>query len=703
MKNIFKVFLLDARRLSTNVVAIVIIMGLSIIPALYAWFNIMSNWDPYGESATSQMHIAVFSEDAGYNYGKLSVNVGDTIVDGLKENKTIGWIFSDSREDALNGVYNGEYYAAFIIPSNFTENMLSCIEGDINNPTISYFENSKKNAIATKITSKVKTTIQNQVNTSIISTITELTSKSGEMITGESDTVIDGAMDKLHEMDNSLGTYVSILNTLSLVTGSASDLVDSTQAIIPSTSSIISSSQNTVTSMQGTVLAGSQTAGTIASMVDISMDSIVTSLESLENQLTILEAVSNYTSLSTAFTNIDELCNSTLEVVNSVDGAKQLKEYQRVVEKLKTLGNDVDTLTKDEAATEQKVAELKKSIKNDIKECKQSVKALKSKFDYKIAPKLTQTVYTVEQALISTQAMLTKIDDKFPGVDKALESYKETLNQGTDSINATKKYVEDLQKGLKTIIDGIEALYGDEQYKEIAQILQSDPALVAEFVASPIKMETVKEYEIKNYGSAMSPFYTVLGLWVGGLILVALLHVKVEEDKELEGVKEWQKYFGRFIVFFIVCQAQTLITVLGDLFFIQIECKHPFLFWLASAVMSLAFSIFMYSLTVAFGNVGQAIAVVIMVVQVAGAGGTFPVEVLPKVYQMIYRFLPFTYGLGALRECVGGMYHMDYLKDLGILGIYIIISIIIGILLKKPFAKLMRMMEESKEKSGIML
>ena len=131
MKKIGLVFLSDLKRLSSNVVAIVIIMGLAIIPALYAWFNILSNWDPYGEDATSRMKIAVFSEDAGFEYEGVSLNVGDSVISGLKENTTIGWVFTDTKEEALDGVYSGEYYAALIVPDNFTNDMISFIGGGL--------------------------------------------------------------------------------------------------------------------------------------------------------------------------------------------------------------------------------------------------------------------------------------------------------------------------------------------------------------------------------------------------------------------------------------------------------------------------------------------------------------------------------------------------------------------------------------------
>ena len=223
------------------------------------------------------------------------------------------------------------------------------------------------------------------------------------------------------------------------------------------------------------------------------------------------------------------------------------------------------------------------------------------------------------------------------------------------------------------------------------------------FISSPVQMNTVAVYEISNYGSAMAPFYTVLALWVGALILVALIHVKVKDNEELEGVKPYQKFFGRYLNFFVIGQVQTIITVMGDLFYVGIQCKHPIAFALAAIMTSFVFTFLIYSLTVAFGNIGEAIAVVIMVIQVAGAGGTFPVEVLPSVYQYLYKFMPFSYCMNALRECVAGMYQHTYGKCLATLLIYVAISAVIGLLLAKPCAKLLDKLEHSKEKSGLFI
>lgn len=144
MRNIGKIFISDVRRISKNVVAVVVIMGLSVIPSLYAWFNIFSNWDPYGEEATSNLKIAVFSEDKGTDIIGIDVNIGSTVVETLEENRTIGWVFTESANAAIDGVYSGDYYAAIVIPEDFTGDMISFLGGEIEHPDIIYYENEKK-------------------------------------------------------------------------------------------------------------------------------------------------------------------------------------------------------------------------------------------------------------------------------------------------------------------------------------------------------------------------------------------------------------------------------------------------------------------------------------------------------------------------------------------------------------------------------
>lgn len=184
MKNIFLVFIQDLKRISTNVVAIVVLIGLTVIPSLYAWFNTLSNWDPYGTESTSRIKVAVASDDPGVTIDGVTVNIGDQIISNLKANTTIGWVFTDSTQEAIDGVYSGDYYAALVLPSDFTSDMVSFLSDSLEHPQIQYYCNQKKNAIAPKITDKAKKAVQSQTNSTFVNTLTKsLVSASSAAIT----------------------------------------------------------------------------------------------------------------------------------------------------------------------------------------------------------------------------------------------------------------------------------------------------------------------------------------------------------------------------------------------------------------------------------------------------------------------------------------------------------------------------------------
>ena len=706
MKNIIKVVLSDIKRMGSNVVAIVIVMGLSIIPALYAWFNIISNWDVYGQDATSQMKIAVYSADTGFTYNSMNINVGDTVVEGLESNSTIGWVFTETEEDAVDGVYAGDYYAALVIPEEFTQNLISFLGGKLENPTISYYENSKKNAIATKITSKAKKAVQEQINTSFIETVAKIVTKTSETLTGagtEAGSAVDTTLDKLREMDTNLSTYVTVLNTLAMVTDSAGDLVGSGQALIPNMENLVKGSQSTVSAMQGTVISSAQAADSMAMMMDVCFDTLINGLENMNQQLNSISEVNQYVNVSNSLNGLAPMLNSVKELSGKW-GVGTQEEMNVLTATFDALITDIGTLQKDSQMTETDLKAFTAQVSKEITTCIQSLRNLKDSFDYTIAPNLKNTVYDVENTLITTSQMLSGIDSNYSDIDRALEDYQLTLTNGTDNISETASYVADIQGKLRNLISGLETLNKNEDYQEIVELFSENPEMIAKFISSPVELTSEAVFPIDSYGSQMAPFYTTLALWVGGLITMALVHVTVEPHEDIpEGLKPYQAYFGRYVTYFLICSAQATITVLGDLFFVQIQCVHPFLFWVSAMGISFTFSLLMYSLTVALGNIGEGLAVILLVIQVAGGGGTFPIEVLPDVYQAIYNYLPFKYAMGAMKECVGGMYRFDYGLNLLALGIVVLISVFIGIVVAIPFRGLLHKIEKSKEKSRVMI
>lgn len=721
MKNILKIFLTDTGRIMSNVVGMVVIMGLCVLPSLYAWFNIFSNWDPYGQESTSNMQIAVYSEDQGDKIAGEDFNIGSNVLDGLKANKTIGWVFADSKKEAVEGVYSGKYYAALVIPENFTKDMISFLGGTVEHPAITYYENDKKNAIAPKITAKAKTAVQEQVNASFISTITDAMVGAGKVLTAtdnHGDNPLDSGISTLQDIDTELQVYIAVMSSFVDITDAAQGLIDTSQNMLPGVKDTFGQSEEMVKSLQTLMNLSGQTEHYAGDMFTLSMDAVRQSLENIRSGIT-----QDRDTVNTAGDTIDaatqevireaaKQSDSMLTYVNSMFGStvqniigsdpeidKRIEEIQsqlsvvqanmkKISEKNDLTVSDVNTLLDESVSTMGTVIT--------------EIRDLEAAYEKTVEPQFDKSMDAAQNSLTRAAAALKSVDSDFDMVSPVLENYENTLKNGKGNLKDSLSTAKALSAELERIIGDLNKVKNDAQYQELIKLLKEDPDSLGEFISSPVNLETKGIYPIATYGSAMTPFYTVLALWVGALILVAIVHVKVEPIEGMQ-IKPYQAYFGRYILFFLVGQIQTTITVLGDLLYIKIQCAHPFLFWLAGAMTSFTFTLFIYSLTVAFQNIGEALAVVIMVIQVAGAGGTFPIEVLPKAYQVMYRFLPFPYAMNSMRETIGGMYGNDYWNYLLHLSAYIIVALVIGLVLGKPFRSLNRMIDKSKEQAEIML
>ena len=715
MKNIFKIFISDVKRIFQNVVAVVVIMGLCVIPCLYAWFNILSNWDPYGESSTSNLKVAVVSEDEGVKVAGISVNIGSSVVEALQENKVMGWVFTETSDEAVDGVYSGEYYAALVIPDDFTTEMISFLGGQIEHPDIIYYENEKKNAIAPKITSKAKTSVQEQVNASFVSTLAEAMMQVGDAVAGtdvDGGSLADTITERLNGVSDDLKSYINILNSFASILNSAKSIVSTSQVMLPGLDSMVSTGQDTVNSMESLILAGNATTDTVTQMVTYSFDLVQNSLNNVSMVVqNDLEKLAKYedaagNGLNAAVSVVPYLEKLFNDSVSSWEGTaddETRQQIQGVRDRLKMIELELNGLAENGVATADDINALRSQITTEIENCKTALDTLKHNFEYSVKPQLDSTMNAMQNSMIATTSILNGINADFGDVEKVLAKYEDTLSKGGVDLSDSLAMAQQLYNGLTQIITDFTTLRQDEQYKQLMEILETDPQQLGNFISSPVNLDTVGIYEIENYGSAMAPFYTILALWVGALILVAIIHVKVEPEEGITDIKPYQAYFGRYILFFMIGQTQTLITVLGDLFYVRIQCHNPFLFWLAGAVSSFVFTLFIYSLTVAFGNVGEALAIVVMVIQVAGAGGTFPIETLPQVYQSLYKYLPFPYGMNAMRETIGGIYQMNYWIYVGKLAIYLVVSLVIGLLIAIPFRKLNHVIEKSKENTEIMI
>ena len=193
----------------------------------------------------------------------------------------------------------------------------------------------------------------------------------------------------------------------------------------------------------------------------------------------------------------------------------------------------------------------------------------------------------------------------------------------------------------------------------------------------------------------------MLALFVGSLLTATMLHVNAPMPV-LFRLRPWQRFFGRYQLFFLIGMIQALVTGLGCIYYIGIQCPYPGLFLLACCVCSLNFTMMNYALVYALDNIGMAASVIIMVIQVAGSGGVYPIDVLPGIFQTLYKFMPFHYGMDMLRETIAGRYENVYWKNLAVMAAMCVLFAVLGMVLYYPARPLNRLIAHSKEKSGIM-
>lgn len=739
MKNIWHIFSGDMKRLVRNPFALIIAIGLCIIPSLYAWFNIYSNWDPYAN--TKNIKIAVATEDAGYQMDDgTTVNMGDSVIESLKENDKIGWVFTDTKDAALEGVYSGEYYAAVIISSDFTYSMYNVFREDFKGSTISYYENEKKNAVATKITDSAVSTLKQSINEQFIevlaSNIFEQTNHISEQM--EENDKFAYFQSKLENLNENLIGYSKMIDTFIAGNGELSQAVAEAKGSIPGLSNKVSD--------------GAKSFGTARSSLDDTKTSLNSFSENVNQTMTSINDSMNRIQDSINATNLAGDAQQTADSLNqaALDAVELQRELNRLQEHLKKVIVE-ESVSDDDRAVIQKIIETIESINGgatDIEKaissinqiamgfsgdsqtdaintqvsgsmvadainqslsdmtqvlttCSQAIANMQEMYTTSLVPQLNNVIDSMSQMLNNVSDILTRLDDTLGDMNSVFSGIETTVTGANDSLEQIQTVIDGVSEKLTKLLERLNSVEDDEKVQAFIEFMKGDPEGYGEFFSQPVLVTTEEVYPIPNYGSAMTPFYSILAIWVGGTILVALIKVKAE-PKDLENVKSYQLFFGRYLLFFVMGQLQALIIVLGDIYILHCQILYPGWFWLVASLASVTFTLLIYSLALSFGDVGKALAVVIMVIQIAGSGGTFPIELLPAVYRNIYIFFPFPYAINAMRETIGGMYGSDYMKNLSELMIFAVVGLLIGLVIRIPFVKLNHFVEKRMEDTKMM-
>lgn len=662
--NISAVIRSDVRRLSRSVVTVICVFGLALVPCLYAWFNIMSNWSPYTSDSTKNLKIAVASSDAGTDFVGMKLNVGDIILEKLKANDQIDWQFPDSVQGVMDGLYAGDYYAGLIIPEDFSASILGFTDGEMDHPEIIYYDNQKMNAVASRVTDRAQGIIKDQINSIFVATIVDELSTFTSVFNGMG----LSAEDALQSLDNQLGsiksdlkTYAAILNSMSTVTKSAATVTGMTNDLLPDVTDMLINSRKTIVNIQDRLTTSKQD-------VVYAADAIRNTSEELRNTVERLDSAVDGDPAEAGGSYVDW---------DSLFGEGGITEYE---------GEILDDL----------YADVNKQLHESV-----------IRFDdilqkTKIDKNLIASMSTLQDSLKNLDSLLAKVEGDIDSQSMTLQQYTDALNSCTVSIESTEDVLNYMVRMVSNLQSSVNELRTSESFTKLIDLLKDDVGGLVEYLSSPANLEVVRVYALENFGSGMAPFYTTLALYASALLSVSLMHTHVKRRNDIPMLNTTEAFFGRYFVFFAIGQFTALITVLGNLYYIGIQCYAPFQFWLAAAIASLVFTLLNYGMVFALGNIGEAIAIIVLVIQVAGSGGTYPLEMLPQIFRDLYKFMPFNYAMTAMRETIAGSYDHVYLKSILVLLLMAAILIPLSLVLSIAFKPVLKSYVESKSKTKLM-
>lgn len=735
MKNIWKIFTGDLKKLVKQPFALVIIIGLCVIPSLYAWFNIFANWDPYAN--TGGIPVAVVSLDKDYTRKDGSVvNMGESVLESLHSNTSVKWIFLDTEEEAREGVEAGKYYAAIVITDKFTYSMYNVFSDDFENPSLIYYQNQKSNAIATKITDTVAGTLQNTINETFIKVAATTIFEEGNSVSDQmqGDSYVEEFCADLEELNDNLKEYSAMIDTFRAGNDRLEAAITHVNYEIPvmqkkldaTTASLNQSSQNLASTRD--------TLSNFSTNVDTSMNTIQTSLEDMKkilDQSKLADDTAQMTKdlnkvardTNTLNGQVNDLLAALIEqrVQGSVSGGdastgsgsgntaatdaaiEALKAMQKELDMMNTVIGSVLESTDEQAAEKAKVNvnNAMNNLKNVIDSCENSVSNMQGIYKNNLVPQMQKALTNMSDSLNQVTNLVNTLSNTVQNIGVVMEGVGDAVDGTSESLGQIQGVVDGISQKLTDLTEQLEGASEEEMMDILVRFLGGDPDSLGAYFASPVTMETIAMYPVATYGSAMTPFYSTLAIWVGSTILVALVKVKAS-PKNLENVQSYQLYFGRYLLFLLLAQIQAAIIVAGDLWLLKVNIVEPGLFFLAASFTATAFSLLIYSLTLAFGDVGKAVCVIVMVLQIAGSSGTFPIELLPDIYQKIYIFFPFPYAITAMREALAGMYGTAYMAALAKLILFMLEGLLIGLVIRIPFVKLNHFVEERMEDTELM-
>lgn len=702
----------DCQEVLKNRLITIIVVALMIFPSLYAWFNIEAFWDPYGN--TKNLSVAIVNQDKDYEFKNQKLNFGNDIVKNLKENRSLDWNFVNSKT-AMEGLNTGRYYAILTIPKDFTKSLMSVTQVDVRKARIIYTTNEKTNAIAEKITDQGANKLQAKISNHLIQVI----SKTSLGAMGGISNMTDDITPKLTEMKKSL-------QRLDAQLVNSKKLAENNKNMIGDLDKSLASSKASLDAIKRTMNSAKKINDDIGSMATDATSGIQNSSASLKSALRdvsrILESSVNLAqslnsigdkgaqqaviSIGNIKDKIDQAAirvNNISQVLNDINVVNSNvlnnavtrlnNEYRSLTDASSRLAGIIDQVNSTSSLTYSQVQD----IVNIVADSNKGINDIISDFDYLVTRPLSRVNGNVSTITGDIRSMVDSTGQLYPSVNNFINTASTLNGRVGSSITILESSIDILRGQVSESIKMIDEIQNNKDLKAFNNVIKSNILERADFIKNPVEIKEEKLYKMANYGSSMAPFYSVLAAWVGVIILSTIL--STEPSKQYRSI---DRYLGRLSFFLILSLIQSIIISTGDLLLLGVSAKEPVLFILILMLCSIAFCILIFTLVSCFKTLGKGIAMFLLVIQIGGSGGTFPVQMTPTFFRTINSVIPFTYGINACREAIGGVYMQNLLGDIGALLLFAIIPLIFGIMFKEDINDLLEPLSEKFEKSFLM-
>ena len=690
---------------------------MAFVPALYAWFNIVGFWDPY--SQTSHIRVAVANEDEGATKDQIgTVNVGAMLETQLKQNDQLGWHFV-SADEARAEVERGDSYAAFVIPASFSRDLTGIVDGTYVKPNIQYYVNEKNNAVAPKITGAGATALDRQINSTFVSTVakvlSEKASEAGVSIANDAD-------QKRSEVSTSVSEASAKLGSASQTLDGMGEKIDAAKASVASARTTLSDLDVAVSEMSTSLdqaeqlVSDSRTSlGSFSSQMGGALDGLSSNAASAlagvsANAGTLDGAVQGASGrvggLLTEGTSINDSVGDVLAELNALGignlpaAGTALTDLTNQNTALSTALGSLTTLNSDLSATSTSISNALTSASDASAAVSASVTNARSGVSAQL-PAISSALDDFSSASSSMRGSLDTLRSQREQVSGLLDQLDSLLDGAKTATQTSSTNVAAIKTDLDSVATDISSLSSSNTLRDLADSLGVNAESIASFMASPTQIETKVVYPVPAYGSAMAPLFTNLALWIGAFALVILIKLDVDEE-EVGPVSSAARYMGRWMLLAFFGVIQALVVSIGDLI-IGVQTVSRLAFVGTSIAISLVFVSIIYMLSTCFQHIGKGLCVIIVVLQIPGAAGLYPIEMMPAFFRFLYPFFPFTYGINALRETVGGFYPHEFAVAMGGLAVHAVVSFLVGLALRPYLVNLNAMITRDLASSGLFM